>query len=92
VAKTAVVEFSLDVDEYKEQIRELVERCGALQQREDELREKTSSLNSERVRVISQIDIVKRVARELDHDFDYAKGPRMGKSVDHRFSLRGLIT
>jgi len=97
LAKTAVVEFSLDVDEYKEQIRELVERCGALQQREDELREKTSSLNSERVRVISQIDIVKRVARELDHDFDYANEqlahdhvdcPTCGASYPNEFAER----
>lgn len=92
--------FEIDVAEYKKQIDELVATAQALQSEREKSREKLTDLGNSKVRILSQIEIVKRVASEIDEDYEFAAHeassehvdcPLCGATYDNNFSERFAI-
>jgi hypothetical protein len=64
--------FEIDVDAYKKQIDELIAAAQTLQAEREKCRQKMTGLGNDRVRILSQIEIVKKVATEIDGDYEFA--------------------
>lgn len=68
-----VGEFDVDIDIFRAELDELIDRAASLKRREDGIREKLVRLQNERESLLQQRSIVELALRELGKDFDYAE-------------------
>jgi DNA repair exonuclease SbcCD ATPase subunit len=68
----ARVDFDIDVDSFKNEINQLLNKCDTLKQEESKYREKISNLRTEKIRLEAQVDIVARTHDELSEDYKFA--------------------
>jgi hypothetical protein len=66
------VDFDFDLVAYKKEINRLLRRCEELRQAEQRYKEKLIELDSERIRLVAQRDIVIQARKELDADYIFA--------------------
>jgi len=74
--------FEIDVDAYKKQIDELVAAAQTLQGEREKCRNRLTELGNSKIRVLSQIEIVKRVTSEIDKDYEFATHETTTDHVD----------
>lgn len=65
-------DFDFDLSAYKKEINRLLRRCEELGQAERQYKERLVELETERIRLTAQRDIVIQARRELDADYLYA--------------------
>jgi hypothetical protein len=93
-----VAEFDLNVDAFRAELDELVDRAAILKRKEDEIRDRLVRLQNERESLLQQRSIVELALRELGRDFDYAEKlpdevrcPTCGTIHENNFSERFKI-
>jgi hypothetical protein len=64
--------FDVDLAAYKRQIDRLLEQCESLKKKEQHYKDKLVELESERIRLEAQKEIVLHARQELDADYGYA--------------------
>ena len=67
-----LAEFSIDIDRYREEIRELLVVCDGLSKREEESKKELVALYNQKTLVEAQITIGKEALGELSADFDFS--------------------
>ncbi|CAE6753429.1 AAA family ATPase [Nitrospira defluvii] len=66
------VNFDVDVRSYKREIDRLISKCETLRKLEQKYKSKLIDLESDRIRLEAQRDIVAQARNELDADYEYA--------------------
>jgi len=64
--------FDIDIKAYKKEINDLLKRCEVLKKKEEEYKNKLIELETERIRLEAQKDIVAHARLELSEDYDFA--------------------
>ncbi|OJW31538.1 MAG: hypothetical protein BGO54_13835 [Sphingobacteriales bacterium 46-32] len=89
-------DFNLDVEEFKEEIRQLLVECQVLKNREEQLKEKLIDLNNNKIVVESQIEITQLAQKEAKSDYSFASTkldhlvecPTCGAEYENSFAER----
>ena len=68
------VEFNIDLDEFQEEIRELLVHCGELQKAAEKIKEKLVELYNVKMEVDSQMQIVSNALGEVNSDYKFLEG------------------
>lgn len=71
-AQLSNADFDFDLINYKKEINRLLRRCEELGQAEQQYKEKLVELETERIRLTAQKEIVIHARKELDADYLYA--------------------
>ncbi|HMS82665.1 MAG TPA: hypothetical protein PKD12_03330 [Nitrospira sp.] len=71
-AELANADFDFDLMSYKKEINRLLRRCEELKQAEEQYKEKLVELETERIRLTAQKEIVLYARKELEADYLYA--------------------
>ena len=74
------VEFNIDLDEFQEEIRELLVHCGELQKASEKIKEKLVELYNAKMEVESQTEIVSNALGEVKSDYKFLE--RLNDHVD----------
>lgn len=74
------VEFNIDLEEFQEEIRELLVHCGELQKASEKIKEKLVELYNAKMEVESQIEIVSNALGETKSDYKFLE--RLKDHVD----------
>lgn len=91
--------FDIDLTAYKGQIDRLLRECTVLKKREQQYKEKLVSLETEKIRLEAQKDIVVHARHELDADYrfaakvsdDHVNCPTCGATYENDFAERFAI-
>lgn len=75
------VRFDVDIGAYKQEVDGLLRHCQALKSREEQYRDRLVELETERIRLQAQREIVTAARQELASDFEYASH-RLDDDVD----------
>lgn len=94
--KFTASDFNLNVEEFKEEIKQLLVQCQLLKNLEEQLKERLIDLNSQKIVVESQIEITQLAQKEADLDYSYAANkldhsvecPTCGAEYENSFSER----
>lgn len=79
--KLSRIDFEIDVNLFKKEIEELLEKCNKLKIDEEKYRNTITNLNTEKIRLDAQIEIVIKTHDELSSDYKYAV-ENLGEHVD----------
>lgn len=74
------VEFNIDLEDFQEEIRELLVHCGELQKASEKIKEKLVELYNAKMEVDSQIEIVSNALGEVKSDYKFLE--RLHDHVD----------
>ncbi|MGD0918153.1 MAG: hypothetical protein ABSB22_17010 [Thermodesulfobacteriota bacterium] len=91
--------FDIDVKSYKKEIDELLKRCEVLRKQEEEYKDKLVDLETERIRLEAQREIVTLARQELQADYvfsskleeDHVQCPTCGALYANSFAERFAI-
>lgn len=90
-------EVTLDVDVFESEIKDLMSKCDALKSKEEKFRNTLFELESERIRLEAQRNIVAHAQKELDADYLYTNTlpvdgviacPTCGQEYENHFAER----
>ena len=70
--KLKVAVFSIDVDAYREEVKELLVLCDRLKKQEEKVKEELVTLYNHKTVVESQIAITRSTLTEINKDYAYA--------------------
>ena len=70
--KLKVANFSIDIDAYREEVKELLVLCDQLKKEEDKVKEALVALYNHKTVVESQIAITRHTLMEINKDYTYA--------------------
>lgn len=95
-AEIARVDFDVDIEAFKKELERLLLRCNNLQEKEDAYKNQLIELNTERIRLAAQIEIVAKTHNELNADYKFAAEhlddvvdcPICGQQYDNSFRER----
>lgn len=90
------IDFNINVEQFRNEIHALLSECDSLKSSESKYRDKITSLRTEKIRLIAQIEIVARTHDELSEDYKFACQqndssigcPTCGAQYDNSFSER----
>ncbi len=71
-AKLKVAEFSIDIDAYREEVKELLVLCDGLKKSEEEVKDELVDLYNNKTVIESQIAIAKKALSAINLDYTYA--------------------
>jgi hypothetical protein len=74
------IEFNIDLEEFQEEIRELLVHCGELQKASEKIKEKLVELYNAKMEIESQIEIVSNALGEVKSDYKFLE--RLKDHVD----------
>jgi len=74
------VEFNIDLEEFQEEIKELLVHCGELQKASEKIKEKLVELYNTKMEIESQIEIVSNALGEVKSDYKFLE--RLKDHVD----------
>lgn len=88
--------FDIDVESFKREIDELLKKCEVLKKQEEKYRRGLSDLETDRIRLEAQKEIVTRARTELSSDYEYAnmlegdfvECPTCGAQYENTFAER----
>lgn len=90
-----VGDFDVDIDDFREEVEELIARGRSLKEQEEKIREQLVRCQNERDSLLQQRSIVEAVLRELGRDFDFTSSlpnevecPTCGTTHENGFSER----
>jgi hypothetical protein len=91
--------FDIDIKSYKKEIDELLKQCEVLRKQEQEYKDKLVDLETERIRLEAQREIVTLARQELEADYiysseleeDHVQCPTCGASYANSFAERFAI-
>lgn len=93
--KLSYVDFSVDLDYFKEEIKELLVECEKLRKEENILKERLVEYYNLRITITSQMEIARRAIDEARKDYNYAfdmhdeiSCPTCGASYTNSFAER----
>ncbi len=98
--KLEVAKFSIDIDAYREEVKELLVLCDQLKKDEDKIKEELVTLYNHKTLVESQIAITKSTLSEVHSDYKYASEvitedhiecPTCGAEYENSFAQRFVI-
>lgn len=70
--KEGVLEYNIDVEVFKKEVDELLQRVGGLQKIEEKLKNELTKLYNIRFNIESQIRVVEKAKKEIDQDYGFA--------------------
>jgi predicted nucleic acid-binding Zn-ribbon protein len=100
IRNLAKAKFDVDIDSFKEEINSLLQKCATLKEQEEKYRSKLVTLETERHRLEAQREIVQRVRRELNTDYEFVSRdltenevecPTCGERYENSFAERFAI-
>ena len=74
------VDFDIDIDLFRNEINQLIDRCNDLKKKEREYKNQILEAKTEKIRIEAQIEIVVRTHDELSDDYKYSS--KVGDVVD----------
>lgn len=90
-------EFELDINDYKDKIEYLINECERLRNVEDHFRNSLQELETEKLNLLAQSEIVEKIEKELSLDYRFATEevdseaidcPTCGQTYDNSFQER----
>lgn len=80
--KIGLVEFNINIDDFKEEIAELLIRCEELKNKQEELKSNLVNLYNSKIIIDSQLTITKKALSETRKDYEYATEILVENEVD----------
>ena len=68
----SLVDFDINVDQFRKEITQLLERCKSLKSEENKYRKNISELKTEKIRLDAQVEIVAKTHDELSDDYKFS--------------------
>ncbi len=66
------VDFDIDIERFRKEIDQLLDKCDSLKSLESKYRKKTTELRTEKIRLVAQIEIVAKTHDELSEDYKFS--------------------
>ncbi|BFM18932.1 AAA family ATPase (plasmid) [Maricurvus nonylphenolicus] len=89
------VDFDIDIDAFRNEVNELIDRCNALKSLERKYKNEIISSKTEKIRIEAQIEIVVKTHDELSDDYKFSSDigdtvdcPTCGANYENSFSER----
>lgn len=94
--KLSTTEFNIDIDEFKEEVKDLLVQCELLKNEEERFKRKQIDLYNRKLIVETQIEITISAYKEADADYKFANGklehsvecPTCGAEYENSFGER----
>jgi len=89
------VDFDIDIDTFRNEVNELINRCNELKKKERKYKNEIMSAKTENIRIEAQVEIVVKTHDELSDDYKYSSEiggivdcPTCGAHYSNSFSER----